>query len=489
MNGCGSSRPSPVSVKGTVHVQLIAIVAAAAAAAAAGVTAAPPADPFRPQGRRPVEAVVTAGASWGTSARLETSMAGLVGGVIAHYDRRTIGELLRCSTGRAVGAQEISSAVRIVVVHLAVAGRRERARVEILELADGSVAARPLEAQVGAGVRLDRNAFDKLAARWPAYRGGFEAPADPLGRSFVMDPPYVKGSITMDKRTMRKRLYRRMPVVVQDADRDLARETLNARLPEGYEPRHPAGLLVWASPTPQGRIPAIFGPALDDLTIVCVGADHAGNERDVPGKFQLVFDAIATACRRYHIDDRRIYITGMSGGGKVSSILATCFSEVFRGAIPIVGFGSYTRLDGSWGEHRRPYFTKPERELLRLARQNRMALIGGPRDFNYHEMRERKRLLEADGFVSIRFFDYPDMAHQMPTTKRFAEALSWIDEPYRVGRAREAAAASALLAAYFEGRDDPAAHTDDDRRALDVVIDAGAWSHAAWRALELQKTN
>lgn len=486
MNGCGSSRPSPVSVKGTVHVGLIAIVAAGAAAAS--VTAAPPADPFRPQGRRPVEAVLTAGESWDTSARLETSMAGLVGGVIAHYDRRTIGELLRCPTDRVFGAQEISSAARIAVVHLAVAGRRERARVEILRLADGSVAARPLEAQAGAGVRLDRNAFDKLAARWPAYRGGFDAPAEPSARSFVMDPPYVRGSITMDKPTMRKRLYRGMRVAVQDADRDLARETLNVRLPAGYEPRHPAGLLVWASPTPQGRIPAIFGPALDELTIVCVGADHAGNERDVPGKFQLVFDAIATACRRYHIDDRRIYITGMSGGGKVSSILATCFSEVFRGAIPIVGFGSYARLDGSWGEHRRPYFTRPERELLRLARQNRMALIGGPRDFNYREMLERKRLLEADGFVSIRFFDYPEMAHQMPTPQRFAEALGWIDEPYRLGRAREAAAASALLAAYFEGRDDPTARTDDDRRALDDVIDAGAWSDAAWRALELQRT-
>ncbi len=485
MNGCASSRPPPVSVRGPVHVWFIAIVAAAAAAA--GVTAAPPDDPFRPQGRRPVEAVVTAGESWDTSARLGTSMAGLVGGVIAHYDRRTIGELLRCSTSRAFGAQEISSAVRIAVVHLSVAGRRERARVEIMGLADGSVAARPLDSQAGAGVRLDRNVFDKLAARWPAYRGGFDAPTDLLGRSFVMDPPYVKGSITLDKRTMRMRLYRGMRVAVQDADRDLARETFNVRLPEGYEPRHPAGLLVWASPTPQGRIPAAFGPALDELTIVCVGSDHAGNERDVPAKFQLVFDAIATACRRYHIDDRRIYITGMSGGGKVSSILATCFSEVFRGAIPIVGFGSYTRLDGSWGEHRRPYFTRPERELLRLARKNRMALIGGPRDFNYREMLERKRLLEADGFVSIRFFDYPDMAHQMPTPERFAEALGWIDEPYRSGRAREAAAASALLAAYFEGRDDPTARTDDDRRTLDDVIDAGAWSDAAWRALELQK--
>ena len=59
---------------------------------------------------------------------------------------------------------------------------------------------------------------------------------------------------------------------------------------------------------------------------------------------------------------------------------------------------------------------------------------------------------------------------------------------YEDDTAREAAAASTLLAAYFEGRDDPTARTDDDRRALADVIAAGAWSDAAWRALEFQRT-
>lgn len=51
------------------------------------------------------------------------------------------------------------------------------------------------------------------------------------------------------------------------------------------------------------------------------------------------------------------------------------------------------------------------------AKSHRMALMGRPLDFNYEEMMERQKRLEADGFDRIRFFCYPDMAHQMPTSQ------------------------------------------------------------------------
>ena len=204
-------------------------------------------------------------------------------------------------------------------------------------------------------------------------------------------------------------------------------------------------------------------------------------------KFQLVFDAVATARERYHIDAHRVYIAGMSGGGKVASILELCFPEAFAGAVPIVGLGTYSTLDESWGRLRTAYFTRPRESVLAQARQRRLALMGGPPDFNYKEMVERAALLEADGFNNLKFFDYPDMAHRMPTPARFAEALRWIDEPYRRTRDEQDALAASLLAAYLEGRDEATAQTDVDRAALRAVVESGPWSDAAWRALELSR--
>ena len=248
----------------------------------------------------------------------------------------------------------------------------------------------------------------------------------------------------------------------------------------GCDPRRPAGLLVWSSPTARGAIPPVFRAALDELNLVCIGSDNTGNDRDVPDKFQIVFDAVATARQRFHIDARRIYITGMSGGGKVTSILAMCFPDVFTGAIPIVGLGTYSTLDDTWGQHRNAYFAEPRGPLAKLARARRMAPMGGPPDFNYDEMRERVARLEVDGFTNIRFFTYPDMAHVMPSADRFAEALRWIDAPWQQVREQERDRAESLLAANVDS---------GDRAALAEIIVAGPWTDAAWRALELLRTD
>ena len=48
--------------------------------------------------------------------------------------------------------------------------------------------------------------------------------------------------------------------------------------------------------------------------------------------------------RRYAIDESRIYVAGFSGGGKVASMLAVIYPEVFDGAIPMGGTGFYRHV-------------------------------------------------------------------------------------------------------------------------------------------------
>ncbi len=453
----------------------------------AGVAvAAPPYAVFRVDGQRPTAAVITVGETWDPALPLDTRMGRLAAGVLDTYDTRSIAKLLRCATRE--GVPPDADAHRVALIHLSGRRSEDGRQVELMRLADGSWAARALP--MGAGILLDNDRFEAVRSGWPVYRGGFgQASIPETGVSVALPHPYVAGAVTLDPRVQKQRLYRGMPVRTVAPDRVLADETMHARLPAGYDPRKPAGLLVWSSPSPRGQIPRVFGPALDELNLVCIGSDNTGNDRDVPDKFQIVFDAVATARQRFHIDARRIYITGMSGGGKVTSILAMCFPDVFTGAIPIVGLGSYSTLDDSWGQHRNAYFAEPRGDLLQLARAHRMAPMGGPPDFNYDEMTERVTRLEVDGFANIRFFSYPDMAHVMPTADRFAEALRWVDEPWRQVREQERARAESLMDAYLDTREASAPDSDDDRVALRAVIEAGPWTDAAWRALQLSRTS
>ena len=111
--------------------------------------------------------------------------------------------------------------------------------------------------------------------------------------------------------------------------------------------------------------------------------------------------------------------------------------------------------------------------------------MGGPPDFNYDEMVLRQERLEADGFEQIRFFSYPDMAHQMPTPQRFLEALRWVDEPYELARKKRAADADEAMLAYLTGREDQRPTSEHDRAAVEQLIHDYPWTDPAWKALEL----
>jgi poly(3-hydroxybutyrate) depolymerase len=200
-------------------------------------------------------------------------------------------------------------------------------------------------------------------------------------------------------------------------------------------------------------------------------------------RMQLALDAAATAVSRYHVDPLRIYATGMSGGGRVSSMLWGTFPEVFRGAVPIVGINTYQNIPAGGGRAWRAGFSKPTGERWAMLRGHRLAAITGSRDGNQAHTLAAISLMKADG-LAVKEYDYPDLAHEYPSPERFLAALRWVDEPARDRRASESAAAAALLETFKKsdtGRLDPRAR----RRALVEVTAAGPWSDAAWEAAEL----
>jgi len=333
--------------------------------------------------------------------------------------------------------------------------------------------------------RLSDRRMELISEGWLAYRAGFGpgVPAEPIGEVFNLEGPFTPSHIELDDRTLRARCYRSMRARIPSVDVDLQTEPFAARLPRGYDPKRPAGLLVWVTPARNWTVPRELHPALDELILVCIGALHSETERPVPDRLQLALHGAAIGQARWHIDSRRVYVTGMSGGAKMATMLWACFPDIFTGSLPIVGLASYKSAPVPDGSGRRygAIFGRPAPEHFAKLREHRIAPISGPPDFNYVPMRQFTAGLEEDG-LAIRFFEDPELAHVMPEPELFLEAIRWVDEPYQEARNAEREAARAMFEDYVDGHAQLPPTTPAQRKQLGEILHAGPWTDEAWRA-------
>lgn len=373
----------------------------------------------------------------------------------------------------------------------------ERRRLRITLCPDGAMWAQAIENEVPVGEPspIDRGRFLELAAPWSWYAREVDAGSDadaPEGGTpavFELPQPYVPSRWILDRDTLGDRLLRGRTPRIPAADRVLELEKLMVRLPRGYTPRQPAGLLVWMSPDDEGSPPEPLHAALDAAGMIAVGFNKCGNTRPVANRYQLALDAVATATRRYHVDPRRVYISGLSGGGRVASVLAACFPDVFTGAIPIVGLNAPEPVPMAGGRVVPPAFARAGGRTWALFRQRRVAVITGGKDFNQPEIIAAAQVLRTDG-VPVQVFEYLDMGHELPTAERFETALRWVDEPWRKQRDREIELGErelrAARARAGTGQQPYGDHplSDAGRAAFMRVTEVAPWTPAAWAAVE-----
>ena len=434
-------------------------------------------------GRRPDTARITVGTDPPPETLPPTDMERRLAGVLDEFRGSRFSTLFACVPMNPPIVTIPESARRVAVVHLT---RRETTkRVELLRAADGRSFARELDPELESPrlAEMNRTNFEKLAATWSPYRGTFEPSDVPRRTVFEAEHPLVPG-IVMDVDTIKQRMFHRQRAVIEPATRALDEAHLLVRVPDEYDPKHPAGLLVWISPSPDGAPPRAFDQALDRFGIIAVGPADADNNRHVSDRFQLAFDAIATCTERFHIDPDRIYLTGFSGGGRITSMLWGCYPDIVSGCIPIGGLNAYAAAPAGGGRHWPAKYNKPPGSVMRLLRTSRLAPMTGPPDFNYENTLACARVMERDG-LDIRVFDYEDMGHTLPIPERFTEAFTWMDEPYRKERTEGVDKATRLLDAYLERFDREPPTVPRQFKDLRAVIDAAPWSEAAWEAVAI----
>jgi predicted esterase len=184
-------------------------------------------------------------------------------------------------------------------------------------------------------------------------------------------------------------------------------------VPENYDPQNPPGLLVYISPSNSGYIPRGWGRLTTSKNLIWVAANNSGNQVQVARRLTYALLAVGLAGDRYEIDGERIYLSGFSGGARVSGLLAASYPGVFRGAIYIGGAEI-------WGPEEKP-------PNLTAMQNNRYAFLVGSEDGNRRSaVNVRDRYTEA-GHTHTLLKIIRQMGHVLPEARHMIVALDYLD--------------------------------------------------------------
>lgn len=245
-----------------------------------------------------------------------------------------------------------------------------------------------------------------------------------------------KSPLAEQLRHMRFRLTKQAPGY------KLAKESFEVYVPKAYAADHqqnkPWGLFVWISSNASGSLPRMWREVLAKRKLIYIGANNAGNPRDLIARFGLQLDAVHNMKQRYRLDEDRIYVSGVSGGGRTASMLALLYPKLFCGCFPIVGVNYFRNLPITVKGQRRqipPSIRPPvSRDLAYMKQHSRFALLTGSKDYN----REPTLVTYRHGFLKDRFkhvtyLEVPEMGHALPNAEWFDKGLAFLDSTLKGG--------------------------------------------------------
>jgi hypothetical protein len=223
---------------------------------------------------------------------------------------------------------------------------------------------------------------------------------------------------------------------------DIASERFHVWVPKAYAHDREWGLFVWVDAGNTPRIPEDWEEVLSQHKLLAIAAYHSGNQRHIASRIQLAVDAAFNMRRRFNITPRRVYISGISGGGRVASMVGIAYADVFSGTFPIVGANFYKPIPATGGGHYPPVFAPVGTILAGAKERNRFVLLTGSKDFNRENTKDvYRRGFKAEGFRHILYLEVPGMGHALPSGEWFAKGLDFLDRDDPPPKARAKAKA------------------------------------------------
>jgi hypothetical protein len=212
---------------------------------------------------------------------------------------------------------------------------------------------------------------------------------------------------------------------------EIGAERFSVLVPDSYDGKAGWGLLVWCSPGDGAEMPRGWGELLAKKKLIWVSARNAGNRRAVGVRVGLALDAVHNLRGRYKLDEKRMYIGGVSGGAKVAEMAAMAYPDVFDGAICCVGVNWYkdvpvpSRPNTAWPAT----FRRPPNDVFTDARDNvGFILVTGDNDDNHEPIVTMyEKGFVADKFKHAILHDVPGMGHGAPAIELLEKAIDELE--------------------------------------------------------------
>ena len=232
-------------------------------------------------------------------------------------------------------------------------------------------------------------------------------------------------------------------------DYKIADHTFQLVVPEDYDGSEAFGLVVFIHPNNAINTERFYGKTIQDVlakhNMIWVSYNNAGNDVMPNVRLGLALDAVHNMTQNFRIDADRVYVSGLSGGGRITCMAGIYYPQVFTGAVPIVGTLYFRDVKLPEDEALRALI-KPEppkgasvwprgllqpsaRRLAQMKKQQRWVLLAGELDYNMPQMRAHfEQGFQRDGFALAQYFEVKGMGHNYPEAKWYDKALELLEQ-------------------------------------------------------------
>lgn len=194
-------------------------------------------------------------------------------------------------------------------------------------------------------------------------------------------------------------------------------------VPKSYDGTVPFGIYLHIAPAGRGTRPSGEWQALmDKLKLIYVSPHKTGNNTPTWRRMVLAMDSMATVKSHYKIDEKRVYVGGLSGGGHLAMLCQMVYPEYFQGAISHAA-QSYLPNKRSFGHF--PGLKLSDAKSPPRKKKNKWCVISGNKDGNYGRIKETSKEWERAKF-QYKFFDIDGMGHHDAPVEALEEALLWM---------------------------------------------------------------
>lgn len=242
-------------------------------------------------------------------------------------------------------------------------------------------------------------------------------------------------------------------------DYALTDHTFQMVVPKDYDGSESFGMLVFIHPNNTINTDRFYGKVIRDVLakhkLIWVSYNNAGNDVLPNIRLGLALDAVHNVADQFRIDESRIYVSGLSGGGRMSCMAGIYYPQVFTGAIPIVGTLYFRDVKlpedpvlrelikpeppegvGVWP---RGLLKPSASSLRRMKKEQRWVLLAGETDYNMPQMRAHfEQGFQRDGFELAHYLEVEGMGHTYPDAKSYDKALGLLENGGQGQGARDA---------------------------------------------------